>query len=215
MTEHRSRDELPFVHIVALNWTFRRARLAGDFMCRTACIQIRADTSHRTAYMRLNHELNNIDPLPSRQRPWICVQLVVHRKRSLNKQIFVCPRCATMSTVLYWMSGSDVRCRHCCPLPDAMDAVPSAAAALRRDIRRGTYGQVAEHLKAGGRAALAGMIAMEMEGLTPPRLTPERMLHSDFKGSKRRFWRKRPKVWLRSTATLIYAEGELWTRAGT
>jgi hypothetical protein len=96
-----------------------------------------------------------------------------------------------------------------------MDAVPSAAAALRRDIRRGTYGQVAEHLKAGGRPALAGMIAMEMEGLTPPRLTPERMLHSDFKGSKRRFWRKRPKVWLRSTATLIYAEGRLWTRAGS
>jgi len=212
MTEHRYREQLPFVHIAGLNWHAEWRNYAGDFLCKRACIQIRCRPNHKIAYMRLNPTASEPHRVLGCQYPWIPVLLVRHRKASIRRQVFECPYCVGWSPILYWVDGRNVRCRHCCPLPHVVTSLPAGTHLLRQQARDGYYGQVAEYLMAGGRRALAGMVALELAGLSPPRLVPERVTARDVRADKRWFWRKRPKVWLRSSRRLIYAEGRLWAR---
>lgn len=213
MTEHRYREQLPFVHMAGLNYHMQWHKYIGEFMCKGTCVQVRCFPGHKIAYMRLNPDKSK--PFSARlcQNPWVPILLVRHRKAAIKKQVFECPYCVGWSPILYWMSPSKVRCRHCCPLPHAIQTIPIGVPSMRKQLSEGRYGQVAEHLMAGGQSALAGMIAMELEGMTAPRLATQHVTGRDVKQNKALFWRRRPKVWLRSSRRLLYAEGRLWVRA--
>ena len=189
----------------------QRKRIAVQYLCKPRTIDIRCIPKRKTAYLRLNCPKT---PKTSGQYSWHCIQLVRHRAVSRMRQFFSCPHCSGSTPVLYFLDRLRIRCRHCCPLPRAITSLPSSTAQLRRSLEAGSFGLVAEHFRAGGRKALSAMLALEMAGLSPPRLVPHRC-----EGS---WYRDNPDLFLMPGVTaplrrltdrpLLYAAGHLWVR---
>jgi len=197
------REQLPLVHIRALRLHMQDSPVAGRFLWNAHATEVRSVPSRRIAHLRLIPP-SRTDKM--RQSHWLSVQLV----RSAS-QSFVCPRCAGASPVLYWLSMGSLACDHCCSLPRAISEMPQGVSQLHRRLEAGCLWPVAEHLRAGGQRALVAMLAMEMAGLSPPRLVPARCNGRWFQRNREAYWVKgiAPLRWI-SDSPLLYAAGRLW-----
>ena len=211
MTVKTYREQLPFVHIAGLRLKMQPTRISGQYLCKTYSVEIRCIPKHKTAYLRLNCSKENDSGC---KFSWRSVQLVRHRAVSRTKQLFSCPFCAGASPILYFVDRYKLRCRHCCTLPHVISAIPTSTAQLRDRLRAGSWGLVAEHLRSGGRKALAAMLAMEMAGISPPRLVPHRCKGSWWRDNPQAFWvpTVTAPLYRRSDSVLLYADGHLWVR---
>ena len=199
------REQLPLIHMRALRLHIEGGPVSGRFLWNACATEVRCNPGSRTAHLRLI--------LPSRtdelrQSHWWSVQLVGD-----GRQSFCCPRCAGASPVLYWLRPDSLSCDHCCPLPKAISEMPSDASRLQQRIEAGCLWPVAEHLKAGGKRALSAMLAMEMAGLSPPRLAISRTNGAWFDRHRHAYWVRGGIAPLRTAHdSTLYAEGRLWIR---
>ena len=145
-----------------------------------------------------------------RPHSWLSINLSLRLKYRVWRWTMECPVClSNADTLLLHADRGAAHCSHCESLPSMRTDSRRRVQVLRRAIRSGGYGVIAEHLADGGSRALAARHAMELDGLSPPLLLPEsqKRQFQIFGHRLRDPWAALPK---RPQHRLVYAGELIW-----